>query len=169
MTLRMILRLAVASITWGALTSSVSVASAQAQLLGKSKLYVGALSCNVSGSVGFIFGSTKSLGCILVRSNGSAEVYDGTINRFGIDIGFTKAIHVVWHVYSLDESAPQGVLAGNYAGTEASVALGGTAGGNALLGGANNAIVLQSVVVQGGNTGINFADGIAEMSLATSQ
>lgn len=166
MTPRMLCRFAIALVvSWGL----SGFASAQAQPLGKSKLYVGALSCNVSGSVGFIFGSTKSLGCILVRSNGTSELYDGTINRFGIDIGFTKAIHVVWHVYSLDENAPSGALAGNYAGTETSVALGGTFGGNALLGGVNNAIVLQSVVVQSGNTGINFADGIAEISLTTSQ
>jgi Protein of unknown function (DUF992) len=169
MALRVIFRLVIASIITAGLVNSVSVSRAQAQLLGKSKLYVGALSCNVSGSVGFIFGSTKNLSCILIRPNGSSELYDGTINRFGIDIGFTKAVHVVWHVYSLNENAPSGALAGNYVGTQTSVALGGTAGGNALLGGGNDAIILQSVVVQGGNTGINFADGIAEMSLTTSQ
>jgi len=134
--------------------------------MDKSKHYVGALSCNVSGSVGFIFGSTKSLSCILIRTNGTSELYNGTINRFGIDIDFAKAVHVVWHVYSLAESAPQGALTGDYAGTQTSVALGGTAGGNALLGGRNKEIVLQSVVLHGGDTGINFADGIAEMSLS---
>lgn len=144
-----------------------STYGANAQMFGNSKLYVGTLTCNVSGSVGFIFGSTKSLSCLLIRPNGTSESYDGKINRFGIDIGFTKAMHVAWHVYSIDESAPTGVLAGNFIGSQGSVAAGATAGSNALYGGVNNAIILTSVVVQGGKTGLNFADGIAEMSLAS--
>ena len=81
-----------------ALVSFALAATAEAQSLQNSKLYVGTLSCNVSGSVGFLFGSTKDLGCVLVRPNGSSEVYRGEINRFGIDIGFTRAMHVLWHV-----------------------------------------------------------------------
>jgi hypothetical protein len=153
----------VTSVAWAGTTAGV-----HAQAFGNSRLYVGTLTCNVSSGVGLLFGSTKQLGCLLVRSDGTAETYDGRINRFGIDIGFTKAMHVAWHVYSLDEKAPVGVLAGNYGGTQASIAVGGTAGSNALYGGANNAIILTSVVVQGGSNGLNFADGIAEMSLVGS-
>ena len=29
-----------------------------------SRIYLGALTCNVSGSTGFVFGSTKSLDCV---------------------------------------------------------------------------------------------------------
>jgi hypothetical protein len=125
----------------------------------RSKLYVGTLSCNVSGSVGLIFGSSKELGCILVRSNGTSELYMGSIKRFGIDIGFTKAAHVVWHVYSLDERAPPG--------TQGSAALGFGVGSNALFGGRSNSIILDSVVLQNSHSGVNFAEGIAEMSLRT--
>jgi hypothetical protein len=149
-----------------ALVASVTtVGSANAQLFGNSKLYVGALSCNISGSVGFIFGSSKDLNCILIRSDGTSELYTGKINRFGIDIGFTKAIHLVWHVYSLDEKAPPGALAGNYVGSQTSVSWGGTADTYTLVGGANHAIILNSVAVQGGHTGLNLADGIADISL----
>lgn len=144
---------------------AVSAGAAQAQLFANSKLYVGTLSCRESGSVGLIFGSTKELNCILMRPNGTSESYAGTINRFGIDIGFTKPMHVAWHVYSLNETAPAGVLAGTYGGSQASVAVGAAAGSNALYGGANRAIVLTSVVVQGDKSGLNLADGIAEMSL----
>lgn len=145
--------------------ATVAISDAQAQLFANSKLYVGVLTCNVSGSIGLLFGSTKDLGCLLVRPDGTSESYTGRINRFGIDLGFTKAMHVVWHVYSLDEKAPVGVLQGNYAGSQASISWGGTAGSNALYGGANNAMILTSVVLQGGDKGLNFADGIAEMSL----
>lgn len=143
----------------------VSTGVAEAQLFANSKLYVGTLSCRESGSVGLIFGSTKQLSCFLARPNGTSESYTGTINRFGIDIGFTKPMHVAWNVYSLNETAPPGVLAGNYAGSQASIAAGAAAGSNALYGGANQSIVLTSIVVQGEKSGLNFADGIAEMSL----
>jgi hypothetical protein len=145
----------------------VLACAAHGQLLSKSKLYVGALSCSVSGSVGFLFGSTKTLNCILVRPDGTSETYGGSINRYGIDIGFTKAMHVVWHVYTLNEvQPPPGTLAGNYIGGQESVAVGATAGGNTLIGGVNQAIVLTSVAIQGSKSGFNFADGIAEMSLS---
>jgi hypothetical protein len=141
--------------------------ASQAQLFANSKLYVGVLSCNVSGSVGLIFGSSKDLNCILVRSDGTSELYRGSIKRFGIDIGFTKATHVLWHVYSLAESAPAGAVAGDYASTQASLAVGVSAGSNALIGGNNGSMILQSVALQGSNAGVNFADGIAEISLRT--
>jgi len=149
-----------------ALVGVAFAAPVKAQLLHNSKLYVGTLSCNVSGSTGFIFGSTKTLNCVLVRPNGTAEDYSGSINRFGIDIGYTKAIQVLWHVYSMSEAAPAGALAGDYVGSQQSITLGGRAGGSALVGGANGAIVLDSVAIQGGHDGYNFADGVAEISLS---
>ena len=126
---------------------------------------LGTLDCAIGGGTGFIFGSTKDLNCVLVRPNGTAETYSGKINRYGIDIGFTKAVHVVWHVYSLNESAPPGALAGNYIGSQGSLTISATAGGNILIGGVNQSIVLNSVVLQSANSGFNFADGIAEMTL----
>lgn len=151
-----------------ALVGLAFAAPAEAQLLHNSKLYVGTLSCNVSGSVGFVFGSTKELSCVLVRPDGSAEDYHGRVNRFGIDLGFTKAMHVLWHVYSLSESAPAGALAGDYMGRQESITLGGTARSNILVGGANEAILLDSVAIRGGHNGYNFADGLAEISLSQS-
>ena len=35
---------------------------------------VGSLSCKVSGGVGFIFGSSKTMNCVFTRADGSAEV-----------------------------------------------------------------------------------------------
>jgi hypothetical protein len=139
-------------------------AEAQTQI----KAYIGALSCNVSGSVGFIFGSTKELSCVFLTINGSSELYHGSIDRFGIDIGYTNAIHVVWHVYSLGSDRGAGVLGGKYVGSQGSVTIGSGAGGNILLGGRNHEIVLQSASIQG-NAGYNFADGIAEITLQPTQ
>jgi hypothetical protein len=149
-----------------ALLAATAIAApvAHAQMFANSKLYVGTLNCRESGSIGLIFGSTKELHCLLIRPNGTTESYSGKINRFGIDIGFTKPIHVAWHVYSVAENAPEGILAGQYVGGQQSVAVGATAGGNGLVGSGNN-IILTSVVVQAEKSGLNLADGIAEMTL----
>jgi hypothetical protein len=131
----------------------------------KSKLYIGALSCNVSGSTGYVFGSTKDLDCVFLTTKGTSERYTGKINKFGIDLGYTKAIHTVWHVYTLGSDRGAGALAGNYGGEDSTVALGDQVGGNWLYGGKDNEIVLAATGEQG-NAGYNFAYGIAEISLA---
>jgi hypothetical protein len=142
--------------------------SGQAQLLGQTKFYAGALTCNVSASVGFLFGSTKELTCVFARPDGSSEAYSGSIDRYGIDIGFTKARHVLWNVYTLTETPPPpGALAGSYVGSQESVAVGATAGGNVLISGGDRKIVLSAVVIRQSGSGLNFADGIAEMTLRT--
>lgn len=57
---------------------------------------VGVLTCNVSSGFGFIFGSSRELNC--TYSNG--EHYVGQINKYGVDIGFTKAAVIVWTVFA---------------------------------------------------------------------
>jgi hypothetical protein len=59
---------------------------------------------------------------------------------------------------------PEGALAGNYAGVSADAAVGLGVGANALVGGSKNSIVLQPLSVEG-QTGINIAVGVAELSL----
>ena len=120
-----------------------------------------------------LFGSTKDLSCVYLTKDGVSQAYDGKIRRFGIDVGYTKAGHMVWHVYQLGglvgatTSVNPRVLAGNYAGEQASVAANSSAGGNWLYGGSNNQIVLQATQIQDSrNAGYNLAYGIAEMSLS---
>jgi hypothetical protein len=123
----------------------------------------GTLSCNVTGSAGFIFGSTKTLSCIFARTDGLAERYDGEIKRFGVDIGFTKEAQVMWLVFAPGVVAP-GALDGNYAGAAVQAVLGRGMGSNVLAGGSNKQISLQPVSVAGAE-GLNVAGGLAEISL----
>jgi Protein of unknown function (DUF992) len=149
-----------------ALVAAVSLAgSAQAQLLTKTKYYIGSLNCNVSGSVGLIFGSSKDLTCVFVTTDGRSEDYTGSVTKFGIDIGFTKAKHVLWHVYSLGTDRSAGALNGQFAGGQESLAVGVSAGTTGLFGGRNSEIILESVTITQQKSGLNFADGIAEMTL----
>jgi hypothetical protein len=147
-----------------------------AQALNKeyanSGVYIGALTCNVSGSTGFILGSSKNLDCVYLTKDGVSQAYAGTIRKFGIDLGYTKAGHMVWHVFQLGGlvgsklTTDPKVLAGGFIGEQAQIVAGAGAGSNWLYGGANNQVVLQATDIQGGNAGYNLAYGVAEISLS---
>ena len=61
-----------------------------------SQVYIGALTCNVTGSTGYVFGSSRDLSCVYLTKEGASQAYDGKIRRFGLDLGTTKPGHVVW-------------------------------------------------------------------------
>ncbi|HTR86574.1 MAG TPA: DUF992 domain-containing protein [Reyranella sp.] len=131
---------------------------------GANGVNVGTLNCTVAGGVGFIFGSTKDLDCILVRDDGIAEHYKGAVKKFGVDIGFTKEAHIVWLVFAPGKIGP-GAIAGDYAGATASATVGVGVGANVLVGGSNKQITLQPVSVEG-STGLNVAAGIGQVTLS---
>jgi len=124
---------------------------------------VGQLDCHVAGGIGFIFGSSKELECLLVRTDGLAEPYHGAVKKFGVDIGFTKSAHIVWMVFA-PGAINKGALAGNYGGATASVSAGVGVGANVLVGGSSKQITLQPVSVEG-SVGLNVAAGIGEIEL----
>lgn len=156
----MLRRLAVAI---GALTLMVgalmSAAPAHAQ-----GLRAGVLTCNVSSGFGFIFGSSRSLNCTFSGAGGRAEHYIGTINRFGVDIGYLRGGVLVWTVLAPTTNPAPCALAGNYGGATAQATVGVGAGANVLVGGSANSIALQPLSIEG-TTGLNVAAGIASISL----
>jgi hypothetical protein len=124
---------------------------------------VGSLNCNVAGGVGFVFGSSKEMNCLFTRTDGKAERYVGSIQKYGIDIGFTKEAHMVWLVFAPGSIAP-GALAGNYGGVTASATVGAGVGANLLVGGSSQQVTLQPVSVEG-SVGLNVAAGIGAVEL----
>jgi len=152
------------SMLLGATTLVVGAAVAMAQTAApRSGVNVGSLNCRVSGGMGFIFGSSKDLDCLLARTDGVAERYVGTINKYGIDIGFTKEAHIIWLVFA-PGAIGAGALAGDYGGATAGAAVGVGVGANVLVGGSNKQIALQPVSVEG-SVGLNVAAGIAAVTL----
>ena len=144
----------------------VSVAALSTAALaqaGKSGVNVGSLQCRVSGGMGFVFGSSKDLDCLFVRPDGMGERYVGTINKYGVDLGFTKEAQIVWLVFA-PGSVAKGALAGDYGGATASATVGAGVGANVLLGGSNKQITLQPVSVEG-SAGLNVAAGVAAVTL----
>jgi hypothetical protein len=141
------------------LAASLS-AAAQAQ----SGVRVGTLTCQVASGWGFVFGSSKSLHCTFAPAPGRAEFYAGTINKFGVDIGYTQGGVLVWAVFAPTANLAPGALNGNYVGATGSATVGVGVGANVLVGGSNSTISLQPVSFEG-NTGLNVAAGIGSISL----
>jgi hypothetical protein len=131
------------------------------------RVKAGTLVCDVSGGIGMIIGSQKSVRCEFNPDlPGQRETYVGTISKFGLDIGATSAGTMVWVVWAPSTWA-FGVLAGTYTGAtaEATVAVG--VGANALIGGSNRTVALQPLSVTG-QTGLNLAAGVASLELRSS-
>lgn len=128
---------------------------------------IGVLTCHESSGWGFIFGSTKGLRCHFA-GGGHVEHYAGIVQKFGVDIGYTNGAVIIWDVFAPNSGMERGALAGEYAGGQASVAVGGGAGANALVGGFHRSFTLQPVSIQG-ETGLNVAAGIGAMTLRSAR
>jgi len=124
---------------------------------------VGSLNCNVSGGVGFIFGSSKDISCVFTKPDGTAERYHGDIDKYGVDIGFTAEGYMVWAVFAPGQ-VQKGALAGTYSGATADAAVGLGLGANVLVGGSGKQIALQPVSIEG-MTGLNVAAGFGQITL----
>lgn len=132
-----------------------------------SGIQLGQLACDVDGGTGFIFGSSKDLICTFTPANDryQVETYTGTIDKYGIDIGFTGDSVILWTVVAAEEEkyAPH-ALAGTYSGATASAAFAVGLGANVLVGGSSDAFALQPVSVSG-SSGVNVAVGFAQINL----
>jgi hypothetical protein len=147
-----------------ALTLALAAVSFNAQTAQAQRVRTGVLSCDVSGGIGLIIGSQRSVNCLFTPDlPGPQEGYFGTITKFGLDIGATVGGAMVWAVYA-DTSRGYGFLAGDYAGAsgEATVAVG--LGANVLVGGSNRTVALQPVSITG-QVGLNLALGVASLSI----
>ncbi len=145
------------------LVAFASPQSAIAQSSRPSNTQIGVLRCDVSPGMGFIVGSSKDVNCRFTPRRGRAEIYAGTINRFGLDIGATRRVRMVWAVLA-PASPGRGALAGEYVGASAEATVGVGAGANVLLGGFGRSISLQPVSVQS-QRGLNLAVGVADLRL----
>jgi len=124
----------------------------------------GVLTCNVSSGFGFIFGSSRSINCTFAPAGGAPQHYVGSIDKFGVDIGYTKGGVLVWTVLAPTTSPAPGSLNGSYGGATASATVGPGVGANVLVGGSGNSISLQPLSIEG-NTGLNVAAGVAALTL----
>jgi hypothetical protein len=152
-----------ATLAVGAVLALSAPIPAEAQQQGGG-IRVGTLRCDVAPSeAGFIFGSTRNVNCLFSGTN-VHERYVGEIKRYGVDIGFTRSSVMLWGVLAPTSDPRPGVLAGEYVGVSGNVTAGVGVGANVLAGGSNRSITLQPLSIEG-NTGLNIALGVAELTL----
>jgi hypothetical protein len=94
---------------------------------------------------------------------GRQEDYDGTISKYGLDLGVTGGGVMVWEVFN-DTVAGPGFLAGEYVGATGEASVGVGVGANVLIGGSNRTVALQPVSVSS-QIGLNLAVGVAALRL----
>lgn len=147
--------------------SSIVLASLVVSMTGvqaQSRTQVGVLECRSPGGVGLIVGSVTNFGCVLRVNGRPDDLYTARITKVGVDIGITGETGLSWAVLAPTAQLGPGDLSGNYAGVDASAAIGVGLGGNAMVGGSNNTFALQPLSVQG-QTGLNVAGGVQSMEL----
>lgn len=141
----------------------VAMSGSQTKAAGAG-IKIGNLICDVSGGIGLILGSSKSVSCTYSRaSDGRQEFYTGRINKFGLDIGVTGQQTMAWVVFAPGRVGT-GSLAGTYVGATAEATAGVGVGANALVGGFNRTVTLQPLSVSA-QTGLNVAAGVASLEL----
>jgi uncharacterized protein DUF992 len=144
--------------------AAITLMLASAGPAAAQQIRAGLLTCDVSGGLGLIIGSQKSLACRFAADQpGRQEDYDGTITKFGLDLGLTGGGVMVWGVFT-DTVAGPGFLAGEYVGASGEASVGAGLGANVLVGGSNRTVALQPVSV-GGQIGLNLAVGVAALRL----
>jgi len=157
----MLRKLAVAVVAVGLAGSALGLGTpAQAQAVK-----AGVINCTVASGFGFIFGSSRAVNCTFAPGGGGApQHYVGAINKFGVDIGYVQGAVMIWAVLAPTTNPGPGSLAGTYVGATASATVGVGVGANVLVGGSGSSISLQPISIEG-NTGLNVAGGIGELSL----
>lgn len=144
-----------------AVLSALAIAASPA--VADNRVKVGTLDCDVSGGIGLIVGSKKAVRCYYLSNRGARETYEGSITKFGLDIGATVRARMIWAVYA-PTNYPRYGLAGRYAGGTAEATVGAGVGANVLVGGSQDTISLQPLSVSE-QTGLNIAAGVGALEL----
>lgn len=147
---------AAAAVAAMALTTSGAMAATQVQ--------VGVLTCDVDAGVGMIFGSSKAVSCEFTRKGHKTEVYEGSIDKLGLDLGITGGGKIAWLVFAATDDVNRGALAGTYVGASAEASLGLGLGGNWLIGGSSDSIALQPWSITG-TIGVNWSWTFTKLTL----
>ena len=131
----------------------------------QSRIQVGILTCEVEAGIGLIIVSSKDLTCEFEGEGGEYEVYDGTIDKLGLDVGFTAVTKIAWLVFAAANTpVREGFLSGQYVGASGEATVGVGLGANWLVGGSRKSFALQPWSIQG-QAGLNLSLAFASLTL----
>jgi hypothetical protein len=140
------------------LLASTGVAAAQGRIAA------GVLECRAGASTSFIIGSIRDFDCLFTPISGPLQRYGATIQRLGVDLGWSGSTVMIWNVFAPTDIVGPGSLSGTYGGISAGAAIGVGLGANALAGGFDNSFALQPLSFEG-QTGLNAFAGISSLEL----
>ena len=147
------MRRAFAALSFTSLAASTLLtltATADAQ---QGRVQAGVIECRGGPHVGLVVGSVNNLGCVFRSDGRPDDLYVATVKKLGLDLGITDQTAVSWVVFAPTVQLGRGDLSGNYAGVDASAAVGVGLGANALIGGSANSYALQPLSVSDSSTG----------------
>src|SRR3979490_1123726 len=86
----------------------IALAVATVEPAAAQQMRAGLLTCDVSAGLGLIITSHKQLSCVFApdRSDIMREEYDGSITKFGLDLGITGGGIMVWAVFTGTVAGP---------------------------------------------------------------
>lgn len=129
------------------------------------RLQLGYLVCEMTEGSNLILVSEQTFDCVFdAAEDGKDETYDLTITKYGVDLSATETEELRWAVLAPASFDRHGVLAGEYVGASADIALGYSLGAKALVGGGDDSIALQPVSVTKGE-GLGAAFGVERATL----
>ena len=140
-------------------------AEATNKKMATSKVYIGALTCDVAGGSGYLIAGSREASCRYMPEKGEPEAYKATIRNLGLDLGETRPMTLVWKVFSLDTRPRTNLLAGNFLGETAAVTAGSHSGGNWLYGGDGETVLQETATFLGDNSGFSIQYGAFNMTL----
>jgi hypothetical protein len=144
--------------------AAVFVLACAPSALAQSRFAAGMLECRAGPSTTFIVGSVRDFDCIFRPTDGPPHRYGATIQRIGVDLGWSNDASLVWTVFAPTVVIGPGALAGGYGGVSAGASVGVGLGANALVGGLGNSFALQPVSLEG-QTGLNAFAGVSSLEL----
>ena len=131
-----------------------------------SKVYIGALTCEIAESTGYLIGSSKDMDCVFEPLIGGQQAYDGAFNRLGIDVGYTTKMRMLWKVFSIGSNHGPDAVVGKFIGENAAITADQQTGGNWLYGGQDGAAVMQATaLLDGTDQGYKIEYGVAQITL----
>src|SRR3954466_10329424 len=90
-------------------------ASTQATF-AQSRFAVGLLECRAGPSTSFVVGSVRDFDCIFRPDGAPPQRYGATIQRIGLDLGWSNDASLVWQVFAPTVVIGPGALSGSYGG-----------------------------------------------------
>ena len=100
-----------------------------------SKVYVGALTCDVAGGTGYLVMSSRKLDCVFEPMSGGSQAYEGDIRGYGLELGYTKPMKMLFKVYTVGANKGTTAVNGNFVGEAGSITADRAVGGDWLYGG----------------------------------